>query len=237
MMAYKSNIIKKALKDTGVFASEGNAVDGEYYTPCLELLHDVVAELNTQSAIQFSQQSDVVDVAGNKLTFKKLTQDEKDIIAGGGTVDLTDRMVDFVPLINPIVYKDGNHLDFLSYRDILDRSHTSILSAYTFNIGDDYSEIIFNANVASPITILRTVPIEMDDEPYGEVHIPDAFVHFLVTKLAESIAIRYQFTETASIFAQKADRTGNILANNNVSRRPVNRNLIAGLNRFRRYGV
>lgn len=236
-MALIAHIVKKALKDTGIYVSEGDSVPADYFNPTVEMLRDVISELNTQSAIQFSQQSDVVEVKGNKLTFKKYTEAEQAIINGGGTVDITDRMVDFVPLINPTVYVDAYHLDFVSYRDILDRQVADTVTCYTFNVGKDYSEIIFNGNVAGTVTLLRTVPIEIDDEPYGEVHIPDAFVHFLVTKLAESVAIRYQFTDTASIFAQKAERTGNILANNNVSRRPVNRNLIAGLNRFRRYGA
>lgn len=234
-MANIASIVKKALKDTGIYVSEGDSVPGDYYIPAVEMLRDVISELNTQSAIQFSQSSTIVEVTGNKLTFKKYTEEELAIIAAGGTVDITDRLVDFVPLINPIVYINGSHLDFVSYRDILDCSQAGIVTCYTFNVGKDYSEIIFNGNVSGLVTILRTVPIEIDDEPFGEVHIPDAFVHFLVTKLAESVAIRYQFSETASIFAQKADRTGNILANNNTSRRPINRNLIAGLNRFRGY--
>lgn len=235
-MAFISHIIKKALKDTGIYCSEADSVPADYYNPTFEMLNDVIAELNTQSAIIFSQQSDIVSVVGNKLTFKKYTEAEQAIIDGGGTVDITDRLVDFVPITNPIVYIDGFHLDFVSYRDLIDRQTESCVTCYTFNLGKDYSEIIFNGNVANTITLLRNVPIEIDDEPFGEVHIPDSFVHYLVTKLAESVAIRYQFTETASIFAQKGERTGNILANNNVSRRPVNRNLITGLNKFRKYG-
>lgn len=234
-MALIAHIIKKALKDTGIYVSEGDSVPADYFNPTLDMLRDVIAELNTQTAIIFSQQSDTVNVAGDKLTFKVYTEAEQAIIDGGGTVDITDRLVDFVPVTNPIVYLNGYHLDYVSYRDLMDRTGGSA-SCYTFNIGKDYSEIIFNSNVSGEIKILRNVPIEIDDEPYGEVHVPDSYVHYIVTKLSESVAIRYQFTETASIFAQKGDRTGNILANNNTSRKPVNRNLIAGLNRFRKYG-
>lgn len=235
-MALIASIIKKALKDTGIYLTEGDSIPSDYFNPTLEMLRDVIAELNTQTAIIFSQQSDNVSVTGNKLKFKKYTESEQAIIDGGGTVDITDRLVDFVPLSNPLVYSNGYHLDFVSYRDLLDRS-SETCTCYTFNVGHDFSEIIFNANVAGTITILRNVPIEIDNEPYGEVHIPDSYVHYLVTKLAESVAIRYQFTETASIFAQKGERTGNILANNNVNRRPVNINLMAGLNKFRKYGA
>lgn len=236
-MAMIAHVIKKSLKDVGVYCSEGDSVPADLFNPALEMLRDIIAEINSQSAIQFEQSSDVVNVTGNKLIFKKYTEAEQAIIDGGGTIDITDRLVDFVPINNPIVYKDGFHLDFVSYRDLLDRQDATAVTCYAFNIGKDYSELIFNVPVGGLITVLRSVPIEIDDEPFGEVHIPDAYVHYLVTRLSESVAIRYQFTETASIFAQKSERTGNILANNVASRKVVvKRNLITGLNRFSRYG-
>ena len=230
-MSQTAQIIKKSLKDVGLIISETETVPGEYYAPAFEILKDLIAELNTQSAIIFSQQSDVVNVGSNKLTFKPLNETEQSIIDGGGTVDLTGRLIDFIPLTNPIVYYKGSLLDYASYRDVLN-AQTSHVVCYTFNITEDCSEIIFNAPVDT-ITLLRNVPIVIDDEPYGDVHIPKAYEHFLITKLSEALAIRYQFAESASMFAQKAERTGNVLAINATSRRPVRRNLIAGLNRFK----
>lgn len=230
-MSQTAQIIKKSLKDVGLIISETETVPGEYYAPAFEILKDLIAELNTQSAIIFSQQSDVVDVGSNKLIFKPLNEAEQSIIDGGGTVDLTGRLIDFIPLTNPIVYYKGSLLDYASYRDVLN-AQTSHVVCYTFNITEDCSEIIFNAPVDT-ITLLRNVPIAIDDEPYGDVHIPKAYEHFLITKLSEALAIRYQFAESASMFAQKAERTGNVLAINATSRRPVRRNLIAGLNRFK----
>lgn len=230
-MSQTAQIIKKSLKDVGLIISETETVPGEYYAPAFEILKDLIAELNTQSAIIFSQQSDVVSVGSNKLIFKPLNETEQSIIDGGGTVDLTGRLIDFIPLTNPIVYYKGSVLDYASYRDLLNMP-TSHVMCYAFNIAEDYSEIIFNAPVDS-ITLLRNVPIVIDDEPYGDVHIPKAYEHFLITKLSEALAIRYQFAESASMFAQKAERTGNILATNATSRRPVRRNLMAGLNKFK----
>lgn len=236
-MAKIAHIIKKSLKDIGVYVSEGDSVPADLFNPILGLLRDIIAELNSQSAIQFEQSSSIVSVQGSKLTFKLYTEAEQAIIDGGGTVDITDRLVDFVPITNPIVYKDGFHLEFVSYRDLLDRQEVSRATCYAFNIGKDYSEVVFNAPVGGSITLLRSVPIQIDKEPYGDVHIPDSYVHYLVTKLSEAAAIHYQFHETASIFAQKSERTGNILANNAASRKVVvNRNILTGLNKFRKYG-
>lgn len=234
-MALTSHIIKKALKDTGIYVSEGDSVPGDYYNPCFDLLKDLVSELNSQTAIQFEQQVDNYAMAGYKLTFKEYTEEERAIITSGGTVDITDRFVDFVPITLPKVYINGYHLEHISYRDLLDRLSDSIPEYYAFNIGNDYSELIFNAPVANTITLLRNVPIRLDEEPFGNLYVPDAYVHYIVTRLSEMVAIRYQFMETASIFAQKGEKTGNILTNNNASRKPVKRNLVTGLNKFRKY--
>lgn len=236
-MAKISHIVKKALKNVGIQVSEGDSVPGDIFNPTLGLLRDLIAELNSQSAIQFEQSSSVVPIQGSKLTFKLYTEAEQAIIDGGGTVDITDRLVDFVPINNPVVYIDGFHLEFVSYRDLLDRQEATNATCYAFNVGKDYSEIVFNAPVGGSITLLRSVPIEIDEEPFGEVHIPDSYVTYLVTRLSEAVAIHYQFHDTASVFAQKSERTGNILANNAASRKVVvKRNLTTGLNRFRKYG-
>ena len=232
-MAMTSHVIKMALKDAGLYVSEGDSVPADYLNPVLEILRNIIAELNTQSAISFEQKSDTYTVSSDKLTFKPYTEGELETIAGGGAVDITDRFIDFIPLVNPTVYSNGYHLECVSYRDLIDRRNEGSCSCYCFNVTSASSELIFNA-IAGSITLLRNVPIAIDDEPYGEIHIPHAFVHYLTTKLTEAVAIRYQFHETASIFAQKGERTGDILARNNVSRRPIKLNLMAGLNRFRR---
>ena len=62
---------------------------------------------------------------------------------------------------------------------------------------------------------------------------PPAYDHFLVTRLAEAASLRYQFSESASLFAQKGKAQGNALANNVVANRPIPHKTIKNLNRFR----
>ena len=109
------------------------------------------------------------------------------------------------------------------------------MNCYAFNVAADYSEVIFNTNVAGTLNILRTVPIRMDDDSYGNIHVPEPYNHFIITKLAESLAVRFKFMENASVFAQKSARMGEVLANNNTSRRPIKQNLLVGLSKFRKY--
>lgn len=234
-MASITHIIKSALKDAGIYLSEGDSVPADYLNPCFDILKNVINELNAQTSIIFSQKRDDVNVVGDKLTFKKYTEDEQAIIDGGGSVDITDRLIDFVPCTNPVVYYNGYHLNFVSYRDLIDNA-SSELCAYTFNVDYDSSEIIFNAPVCGQISILRNVPIEMDEEPFGDLYVPKPYEHYIITKLTEAVALRFQDKEGASIYAQKADKKETTLANNNTSRKPVKMNLMAGLNKFRKYG-
>ena len=235
-MAKTANIISKALRDAGIYVSEGKSPPAEYYNPSFELLHDIVNELNMQTAIIFEQKADSVFVSGSTLVFKPYTEDELAIIQGGGTVDITDRLVDFMPLTKPTVYVDDFHLEYMSFRDLLDRTTGSSIECYTFNVCSDRSELVFNANVNGNIKILRKVPIVIDVEPYGEVHVPDSYVHYIVSKLAEAISIRYQDDEKAAIFRGKSAVLGNMLVNSNETKKPIRHNLVEGLNKFRRYG-
>ena len=230
-----ASLVRKALQDSGIYSSESEAVPSDYLIPCIELLRDVVQEANAQSAIVFQQSVTSVNVSSDVLTFKPYTQAEQTIIDGGGTVDITDRIVDFIPVQPPMAYNTLGRLNRVSMPDLLSFLGDSVVSCYAFNVLSDSAELRFNAPSAGTVTILRSVPIVMDDSPGGDVAVPVSFERYLVTKLAESIAIRYQFTETASIMAQRAQRQGQILADSNASARPLRHNLTKCLDKFRRY--
>ena len=230
-----SSLVRKALQDAGIYSSESEAVPSDYLIPCIEMLRDVIQEANSQSAIVFEQSVTSVNVSGDVLTFMPYTDAEQAIIDGGGTVDITDRLVDFIPIQPPIAFNSLGRLNRVSMPDLLSFTSDSVVSCYAFNMLSDRSEIRFNAPSAGTVTVLRSVPIVMDDSPGGDVSVPVAFERYLVTKLAESIAIRYQFTETASIMAQRAQRQGQVLADSNISARPLRHNLAKCLDKFRRY--
>ena len=231
-----ASIVRKALQDTGIYASESESVPADYLIPCVEMLRDVVQEANAQSAIVFQQNVSSKEMVGDVLTFKPYTTAELAIIAGGGSVDITDRMVDFIPVQPPLAYVENGKLTRVSMADLLSFIDSGPVSCYAFNALSDRAELRFNAPVNASVSLLRSVPIVMDESPGGDVNVPPPYERYLVTKLAESIAIRYKFTEEASIMAQRAQRQGKILADVNASVKPIRHDLTTCLNKFRRFG-
>jgi hypothetical protein len=232
-MAFTTHIIRKALQNAGIWVSEAEEVPGDYLVPCMGMLQDILAELNAQSAIVFEQTITETTLVGSSLTFKPYTDAERLIIDGGGTVDLTDRLTDFIPVQAPSgVTVNGNPLRMVSISDLALMDSTTAISAYAFQVSSDSSKMLFDGS-GGILKFVRNKPITMDDDITGEVHVPTAYDHFLVTKLAEAASLRYQFSESASLFAQKGKAQGNALANNVVSNRPIPHKTIKNLNRFR----
>ena len=217
--------------DAGIWTSATQAVPADYSVPATDMLRDIVDEMNAEPGIAFEQQADDVSVTGSVLTFKPYTTAELAIIAGGGTVDITDRLVDFIPIQAPKVLDDDGLFSYLSLTDLLlgddERS-------FAFRVVDDYSEIIFKRGPVS-VSIVRNGPVTMDEEPTGVVHVPVMYQRYLITKLAESASIRYQMGDTAAIMAQRAQAQGQVVASQAVSTKPVKSNVGNALNRFRRW--
>lgn len=241
-MAKITHIVKKALQNAGILVSEGDDVPGDYLNPCIEMLQDIVAELNAQSAIVFEQAIVSRTLQGDTLTFKKYTEDELAIIDGGGTVDITDRIVDYVPVQYPTgVTVSESRLRFVSVSDLSLSQNDSMPSCYAFQTHADESRVLFDCPVrGATIKFVINKPIVMDQEPNGDiittgsVHVPPAYDHLMVTKLAEAASLRYQFTDSASLFAQKGRVQADALANNVTSSRPLKHKTASNLNRFRR---
>lgn len=235
-MALITHIVQKALQNAGVYVSEGDGVPGDYLNPCYDMLQDIVAEMNAQSAIVFEQGIVSTTVQGDTITFKKYTEEEQAIIDGGGTVNITDRIVDFVPVQYPTgLTVSETKLRFVSLSDVALYQNTSQATCYAFQKMATEAKIVFDAPLrGSMVKFVINKPIEIDNETTGEIHIPPAYDHLFVTKLAEAASLRYQFTESASLFAQKGSVQANALANNVTSIRPLKHKTASNLNRFRR---
>lgn len=232
-MAFTTHIVRKALQNAGIWVSESGEVPGDYLVPCVGMLKDIIAELNAQSAIVFGQEITETVLVGSSLTFKPYTEAELQIIDEGGTVDITDRLVDFIPVQPPTgVTVNESPIRMVSVSDMALLYSASPISAYAFQVSSDSAKMLFDGE-GGIVRFVRNVPITMDEETTGEIHVPPAYDHFLVTKLAEAASLRYQFSESASLFAQKGKALGNALANNVVANRPIPHKTAKNLNRFR----
>ena len=232
-MAFTTHIVRKALQNAGIWVSEAEEVPGDYLVPCFGMLQDIIAELNAQSAIVFEQTITETTLVGGSLTFKPYTDAEQLVIDGGGTVDITDRLVDYIPVQAPMgATCNGTPLRMVSVSDLALMDSSSAISAYAFQVSSDSAKMLFDG-IGGTLKFVRNKPISMDEEITGEIHVPPAYDHFLTTKLAEAASLRYQFSESASLFAQKSKVQGNALANNVVANRPIPHKTAKNLNRFR----
>lgn len=235
-MAYITHIVRKALQNAGIYVSEGEEVPGDYLNPCIEMLQDIVAELNAQSAIVFEQAIVSRTLHGDTLTFKKYTDEELAVIDGGGTVDITDRIVDYVPVQYPTgLTVDDNKLRFASLSDVSLSQNGSTYTCYAFQTLSNEARVVFDSPLkGATVKFVVNKPIVIDEDLTGELHVPPAYDHMIVTRLAEAASLRYQFTESASLFAQKGKVQSDALANNVTSSRPLKHKTQNNLNRFRR---
>ena len=235
-MAYITHIVRKALQNAGIYVSEGEEVPGDYLVPCHSMLQDIVAEMNAQSAIVFEQGIVSMVIQGDTLTFKKYTEAEQAIIDGGGTVNLTDRIVDYVPVQYPTgLTVDDNKLRFASLSDVSLSQNGSTYTCYAFQTLSNEARVVFDSPLkGATVKFVINKPIEIDEDLIGEIHVPAAYDHLMVTKLAEAASLRYQFTESASLFAQKGKVQSDALANNVTSSRPLKHKTQNNFNRFRR---
>lgn len=232
-MAFTTHIVRKALQNAGIWVSESEEVPGDYLVPCVGMLQDIIAELNAQSAIVFEQVITNTTLVGDSLTFKPYIEAEQALIDAGGTVDITDRLVDFIPVQAPSgVTVNGVPLRMVSVSDLALMDSSSAISAYAFQVSSDSAKMLFDGE-GGTLKFVRNKPISMDEEITGEIRVPPAYDHYLVTKLAEAASLRYQFSESASLFAQKGKAQGNALANNVVANRPIPHKTAKNLNRFR----
>lgn len=233
-MAKIAQIIRQASQQAGIYTAEGDAVPGDIYAPMYQMLVDIVRELNTQNAISFGKATLEISVIGRKITFKPYTDAELAIIAGGGSIDITDRVVDFIPDVAPSLYLRTTPLQMLSYVDILKYNIESAPEYYAFNRLVDSAEMLINANGRNEqFTILYNIPITIDAQPFGDVHIPPTFDRFLIAKLVEAAAGHYQFQETQAIARMRVSDLGAGLATNNTANEPITADRWGALNKFR----
>ena len=228
-----SEIVEEALKDVGIYKQAGASPHGKHYNSALRKLRSIINELNLQSDIAFGVEETNVDVVGDRLRFKPLTEDEQAIIDGGGTIDLTDRLTDFKPTTAPIVYIDGAQLRLVNYKDLIMYRKLNGVNVYAFNVTPTESQIVFPKG-GIKVTIVRNIPITIDDDNFGYVHVDPSFKMYMANKLAEELAIEYKFMDELSVYEKKANDSRMKITRGNATFNPQYHDFWAGIEKFGR---
>lgn len=227
MPIFYSHIVHRASEAIGLKDFNSESMEADDFRKVFLALQDSIRSLNSDPSLVFGMQRLDVHVSGSALTFKPYTTAELAIIAGGGTVDITDRVVDVRPTVAPNVYIGGSRLETVDPIDLVRYS-----DRYTCAWSPDWDQdqILFASPVADMVTVSFRKPVPVPASPTEEVRVPERFHEYLILSLAVSVGTKLGLTETLQpLMRSLAQELSRVTASNNYSR-PVL--LHVDLNRF-----
>lgn len=227
MATFYSQIVHRAAEAVGLkdFNSEG--MEGDDFRKVFLALQDAIRSLNGDPSLIFGAQKLNVSVSGDTLTFKPYSKEELAVIAGGGAVDITDRVVDARPTVAPAVYIGESRCQNV---DPLELPRYGDRYTYAWNPDWDQDQILFAAPVNGDVCVAYRKPVPIPAAPNEEVKVPERFHEYLILTLAVSLATKLGLTESLQpLMRSLALETSRVTASNNYSR-PVR--LIPDLGRF-----
>lgn len=226
-----SEIIEEAVKDVGIYKSAGSSVPGKHYNTALRKLRSIIGELNLQSDIAFGVEETELALVGDRVRFKPLTEAEQAIIDAGGTVDLTDRLTDFKPLTAPVLFIDDVQLRLVNYKDIITYRKLNDVSTYAFNVTPTESQAVLPKGGVT-VRIVRNIPITIDEDSFGYVHVDPSFKMYIANKLAEELAIEYKMLDELQMYEKKASDSRMKITRSNAQWNPQYHDFWTGINKF-----
>lgn len=222
-----SYIVNRASEALGLKDFNSESMEADDFRKVFLSLQDSIRSMNADPSLVFGTQNISKFVSGAILTFKPYTTAELAIIAGGGTIDITDRIVDVRPTVAPSVYISGSRLSTVDPVEL-----PSYSDKYTcaWNPDWDQDQVLFGAPVSDAVTFQFRKPIPVPTTPTEEVKVPERFHEYLVLNLAVSVAVKLGLTETIQTLNSLLQKeTARVTANTNYSR-PVK--LTVNMNRF-----
>jgi hypothetical protein len=223
-------IVHRASEAVGLkdFNSEG--MEGDDFRKVFLALQDSIRSLNSDPAILFGVKSLTQFVHGSSLDFMPYTDAELAIIAGGGTVDLTDRVVTIRPTIAPMVYNDSNRVAIIDALDIpLHRD--KMVCAWLPDFDRDVLQ--FGDVVNGEIVLQIRTPIPIPSNPQEQLKLPERYWEYLILTLSVALAVKLGLTETLAALKQSLAMEIVRVTSNNVTQRPIL--LDSSMNRFNRW--
>ena len=211
-----SYIVLRSSEAVGLKDFNSESMQGDDFRKAFLALQDCIRSINCDPAIMFGVSSFPVRVSGSVLTFRPYTDEEKAIIDGGGSVDITDRVVDIRPTMPPSVYVGGSRISMVDPMDL--PLHMSSEYCAWFQDWDE-DRIVFGANVGDVVTIQARKPVVVPKPPTEEVQVPERFYDYLILSLAVALAVKLGSLETlAALKESLAREIVRVTGNNNYSR-------------------
>ncbi len=222
-----SYIIHRAAEMVGLKDFASDAMDGDDFRKVFLMTQDAIRNLNQQTDVVFAYTTVSKTVNGTELVFKPYTEAEQAIIDGGGTVDITNRIVTIRPVVCPAIYRGNEQLSIV---DMLDLPKYCDGFTCAWNPDWDQDTIMFGKSINAEVTAHIRKPITVPTMPSDTLEMPERYNDYIICLIAYNIASTLAMVETLPIVKANLDTAKKLITRNNNYHRPMYVNTI--MNRF-----
>lgn len=208
-----SELVHRVAEATRIKDFHSDSMDADYFKRIFQIVKDVLRSLNQQADVTFGFDIRDVQVNGNTLTFKPYTTAEQAIIDGGGSVDITDRIVDILPTACPVIHFDNCKLGMVDATEI--SAYLNDFMAFCWLPSTASDVIRFGGTVSNTLTLTIKKPIAIPVEPTDEVDVPDRCYEFVISSISQRVAATLGFMDRAKAMAEVASAERLAVVKNN----------------------
>lgn len=213
-----SYVIHRAAEMVGLKDFASDAMDGDDFRKVFLMTQDAIRNLNQQTDIVFAYSTVTTTVNGSELVFKPYTDEEQAIIDGGGTIDLTNRVVTIRPVVCPAIYRGTEKLSIVDPMD-LPKYGDGFTCAW--NPDWDQDTIIFGRYINAEVTAHIRKPIKVPVMPSEIMEMPERYNEYIICLIAYNIASTLAMVETLPIVKINLDNARKLITRNNNYHRPI----------------
>ena len=211
-------IVHRASEAIGLKDFNSESMEADDFRKIFLTLQDVIRSMNSDPNLTFGLTSQKKVVSGDSLVFKPYTEAEQTIIAGGGAIDITDRIVDFRPTVAPVVYINGQRLQMV---DVIDIPEYCEKWTCAWNPSWDQDALLFGDKVGDEVTIQARTPIEIPSTPTAYVKVPERYFEYMILSLAVSAGAKLGLIESLTVLKGSLALETQRINKNNTYHRPV----------------
>lgn len=192
-------IVNRASEAIGLKDFNSESMDGDDFRKVFLCLQDAIRSINSDPILLFGVATETVNVSGSSLLFKPYTDAEQAVIDGGGSVDITDRIVSIRPTVPPYAFISGSRLDMVDPMDLPSYPDKCVCA---WNPDYDQDFLQFGAPVGGPVTLQIRKPVPVPSVPSETVKIPERYHEYLILHIAVAMATKLGLAESLAALKQ-----------------------------------
>ena len=211
-----SELVHRVAEAIGLKSFHSDTMDADYFRRVFIVAQDVIRTLNQQPDVNFGNDLRDFSVSGKAITFKPYTVAEQSIIDGGGTVDITDRIVDVRPTSCPVIHLDGCKLGMVDASELA--AYAGDRTAFAWLPFAGYDVIRFGDSMNATVSLTIKLPITIPTLPTDVIGAPERYHEFIISTIAQRVATILGKVDRASSMASVASAERHAVAKNNATK-------------------